>query len=188
MKISIGAVGLMTVFVAGAVRPVLAQDFSVGYQFQRLFATGDSLNLPAGFNVDVSGSILGHLSVVGQFDWSRKTESNVILGTTLEGTSTLSTFGGGVRWTSLSNPNATPFIHLVVGATHESDTGKIAGVSFSAANASTTDAMVQVGGGVALPLTKSVSAVVQFDYRRILTKDPGTNSMRIVGGIRFKIR
>jgi hypothetical protein len=48
-----GSVGFMTVLVMGAVRPAVAQDLSVGYQFQRLFATGDRLNLPAGFNVDI---------------------------------------------------------------------------------------------------------------------------------------
>ena len=188
MRISIWSVGFMTVLVVGAGRPVVAQDLSVGYQFQRLSAAGDSLNLPAGFNVDISVPILGDLRVLGQFDLSRRTESKVILGTTLEGTSTFATFGGGVRWTSHANPSATPFIQLVVGATRESDTGKIAGVSFSGADFTATDAMMQVGGGAAVPLSKRVSAVGQFDYRRIFTKDLGTNSIRFVGSIRFMIK
>jgi hypothetical protein len=188
VKISIGSVALITLFAVGAVGPVFAQDLSVGYQFQRLFAAGDSLNLPAGFNVDISAPIFGNLSVVGQFDHSRKIESKVILGTTLEGTSTFSTFGGGVRWTSRANPSATPFIQLVVGATRESDSGKIAGVSFSGADFSATDAMVQVGGGIAEPLSRRLSAIGQFDYRRIFTKDPGTNSIRLVGSLRFIIK
>ena len=189
MKISIGSVGfIMVLVVVGAVRPVVAQDLSVGYQFQRLSAAGDSLNLPAGFDVDISAPILGDVRVVGQFDWSRRTESKVILGTTLEGTSTFSTFGGGVRWTSHANPSATPFIQLVVGATRESDKGKIAGVSFSGADFSATDTMMQFGGGVAVPLNKRVSAVGQFDYRRIFTKNPRTNSIRFVGIIRFVLK
>jgi hypothetical protein len=185
VKISIASVGFMTVLVVGAVRPVVAQDLSVGYQFQRLFVTGDSLNLPAGFNVDISAPIVWGLRVVGQFDLSRRTVSEVMFGTTLEATSTFSTFGGGVRWTRHANTSATPFVQLVAGATHESDNGKIAGVSFSGADFSATDAMAQVGGGVAVPLRKRVSAVGQFDYRRIFTKDPGTNSVRFVGSIRF---
>lgn len=188
MKISIGSIGFMTVLTVGTVRPAVAQDLAVGYQFQRLFAAGDSLNLPAAFNVDISAPILGDLRVLGQFDLSRRTESKVILATTLEGTSTFSTFGGGVRWTSHANPSATPFIQLVVGATRESDKGKIAGVSFSGADFSATDAMVQLGGGVAVSLNKRVSAVGQFDYRRIFTKDSGTNSIRFVGSIRFMIK
>jgi hypothetical protein len=188
VRISIWSVVFMTVSALGAVRPAAAQDLSVGYQFQRLFAAGDSLNLPAGFNVDISAPILGDLRVLGQFDWSRRTESKVILGTTLEGTSTFSTFGGGVRWTSHANHRATPFVQLAVGATREWDTGKIAGVSFSGADFSATDAMVQVGGGAAVPLNKRISAVGQLDYRRIFTKDPGTNSIRFVGSIRFIIK
>src|SRR5438445_8093353 len=80
VKISIWSVGFMTVLAAGAVRPAVAQDFSLGYQFQRLVAAGDSLNLPAGFNVDISAPFLRDLKILGQFDWSRRTESKVILG------------------------------------------------------------------------------------------------------------
>jgi hypothetical protein len=188
VRISTASVGFITLLAVSIVRPVVAQDLSAGYQFQRLFAGGDSLNLPAGFNVDFSVRVLADFSVLGQFDWSRKTETRDIFGTTVEGTSTFSTFGGGVRWTSHANPNVTPFIHVVAGATHESDTGKIAGVSFGGADFSATDAMVQVGGGGAVLLNKTVSAVGQFDYRRIFTKDPGTNSIRFVGGIRFMIK
>jgi len=61
-------------------------------------------------------------------------------------------------------------------------------VSFSGADFSATDVMAQVGGGVAVPLNKRVSAVGQLAYRRIFTKDPGTNSIRFVGSIRFMVK
>src|SRR6266481_4341107 len=78
VKISIGSVGMVTVLVVGAIRPAVAQDLVIGYQFQRLLATGDTLNLPGGFNIDISAPVLGDVRVLGQFDFSRRTESKVI--------------------------------------------------------------------------------------------------------------
>jgi hypothetical protein len=55
--------------------PAAAQDVTLAYQFQRVL-NDDGLNLPMGFNVDVAVPFgTGNLSVLGQFDWSRKSES-----------------------------------------------------------------------------------------------------------------
>ena len=86
-----------------------------------------------------SAPILGHLRVLGQFDWSRRTESEVILGTTLEGTSTFSTFGGGVRWTSQAKPGARHSSNWWSMRPASRTRAKMAGVSFSGADFSTTD-------------------------------------------------
>ena len=171
----------------GAAVPVAGQskspDLTLAYQFQRFPGGGDvSSNVPGGFNVDVSYPIQGDLRVVGQFDWSRKTESQSALGVTAEATATNSVFGGGVRWGSHVSMDYTPYVHVLVGAARSS--GSVSVGSRELFSGSDTDAIVQVGGGVTVPINKKVSAVGQFDYRRIFTSDEGTNSIRVVGGIR----
>ena len=65
------------VFV-GLASPAVAQgklDVGIEYQVQRLFASGDGVNLPVGFNFDVAGKVARHVSTVAQVDWSRKSQS-----------------------------------------------------------------------------------------------------------------
>ena len=174
--------------LVGLAAPAAAQnntDVGIGYQFQRISAEGESLNFPAGFNVDVAGKILPNLSLVGQVDWSRKSASASAFGITAEGSVNLTTFGGGIRWSSTTNPNITPFVQGLVGATHGSGSASIAGEELI--NASGTDAMIQVGGGVAFPSSKRIGAVAQFDYRRVFEEGGGGNLVRFVFGIRIKV-
>ena len=170
MKISIRTVVLGAVLAVGAALPVAAQDVSFGYQFQRISCCGHSDNFPMGFNADASFPIGGGaLSGMGQFDWSRTSDGGV--------TETIMGFGGGVRWSRLSNPKATPFVQIGVGAGRD---------SFE--DVSETDLGVQVGGGVAVPINDTISAVGQADYRRVFKEDGGTNSIRFVGGIRITLK
>ena len=174
--------------LVGLAAPAAAQnkaDVDIGYQFQRLSFEGDSLNLPAGFNVDVAGKILRNLSLVGQVDWSRRSVSESAFGITAKGSVNLTTFGGGIRWSSTANPNITPFVQGLVGASHGSVSASIAGEELF--SESGTNAMVQVGGGVAFPSAKRVGAVAQFDYRRIFEEGGGGNAIRFVFGIRIKV-
>jgi len=165
-----------------------AQNVSFGYQYQRLSAGVDagefnapSFNMPAGFNVDGGFPVGSGVSIVGQYDWSRKSESEVVFGTSVSGTINVSTFGGGIRWTA-PLPNLAPFVDVLFGGTHFSANGNVAGVQI--ASGSETDPMLQFGGGVAVPLIGILSVLGQFDYRRVFTEDAGTNSIRFVAGVR----
>jgi hypothetical protein len=158
-----------------------AQNVSFGYQYQHLSGGDQSINMPAGFNVDGGVPVGSGVSLVGQFDWSRKSESEVVFGTSVNGTINVSTFGGGVRW-SAPMPNLEPFVDVLFGGTHFSANGNVAGVQV--ASGSETDPMLQIGGGVAVPLRGILSVLGQFDYRRVFTDDEGTNSIRFVAGIR----
>ena len=191
MNMSIRAVLLGAVLAVGAAMPAAAQDVSLGYQFQRLSGGGESENLPMGFNVDASGPFgSGNLSVVGQFDWSRKTASDSSAGVNSSGSVTVSLFGGGVRWSSMSNPKATSFVQGLIGVARSkfSLSCEVAGVNFCAGfDESTTDMAIQIGGGVAVPLNAKASVVGQVDFRRLFTEGEGTNSIRFVGGVRIKL-
>ena len=48
-----------------------------------------------------------------------------------------------------------------------------------------TSFALQFGGGVAGPLTQTISWLFQFDYRPIFTEDRTSNGIRLVGGIRI---
>lgn len=106
----LAVVGL--VLVASAV-PASAQNVSFGYQYQHLSSGGDGVNMPAGFNVDVGVPVGSGVSIVGQFDWSRKSESEVVLGTSVDATVNVSTFGGGVRWAA-HTPGLAPFVDVII--------------------------------------------------------------------------
>ena len=185
--------GMLAAFVAlvAAAAPAAAQDkvvVGIEYQVQRLFAQGDGTNLPVGLNFDVAGRIARNLSAVAQVDWSRKSESVSAPGIAAEATVNVTTFGGGIRWSSHANPSVTPFLEGLVGATRVSGSASAAGLGeFSA---STTEAMTQVGGGVGFPFSGSgkVGGVAQFDYRRIFAEGEGVNSIRGVFGIRFMMK
>jgi hypothetical protein len=177
----VGVVAVVGVGLLASALPVSAQNVSFGYQYQHLSSGGDGINMPGGFNVDVGVPIGSGVAIVGQFDWSRKSESEVVLGTSVDAAFNVSTYGGGVRWTG-HTPSLSPFVDVLFGATHFSGGGNVAGIQV--ASGSENDAMLQLGGGVAVPLTPMVSAVGQFDYRRIFTDVEGTNSIRFVAGIR----
>jgi hypothetical protein len=184
MKIATRIVLLGAVLTVGMALPAAAQDVSVGYQFQRI-TDGDGLNLRAGFNVDASFPIgYRRLRAMGQVDWSRKSESERIGGTTVEGSTTLTTYGAGVRWAP--SAKGSPFAQVIIGAMRASASCTIAGVDLCDEPAE-SDLMVQVGGGVAVPLTATMALVGQVDYRRIFYEGEAGNTFRIVGGIRLNL-
>jgi opacity protein-like surface antigen len=178
---------LGAVLTVGTALPAAAQNVSAGYQFQRI--ANDGLNLPAGFNVDASFPIgKSGLHALGQVDWSRKSESERIGGTTVEESTTLTTYGAGVRW-GISSARASPFVQAVIGFMRASASCIIAGVDLcaEASEASETDLMLQVGGGVAVPFTLRMALVGQVDYRRIFSEGEAGNTFRVIGGIRLNL-
>lgn len=179
--VRLGALACVFLGLVMAATPASAQDVSFGYQFQRLFGDGEGVNFPLGFNVDASGPIGSDLSVVGQFDWSRKSESGSVLGTSFDASANVSTFGGGIRW-NRNVVGPAPFVHVLAGAAHFSGSGSVAGVNVI--DESGTDFMMQFGGGIFMKLGEGWGVVGQGDYRRIFS-DEGGNSFRIVGGLRL---
>jgi hypothetical protein len=183
-------IGLFAGAIALAAVPASAQEVSLGYQWQRISVDDESQSLPLGFNIDVAGPITPTLDIVGQLDWSRKSESETIFGTDVDTTISFTTFGGGIRWSSRANPSATPFVQALFGATRGSFSCEVGGVDcddFIGEDNSSTDPMFQIGGGVAIPMG-AWSALGQIDYRRIFAEGEGANSIRLVFGVRLGIR
>ena len=202
MKTLVRRLGLALIFgaITLAAVPVSAQEVSLGYQWQRLsfdvddefdVFVEDSITAPLGFNFDVAGPITPTLDIVGQIDWSRKSEGIDILGESLESSWNFLTFGGGVRWSSRTNPAFTPFVQGLFGVTRSSFSCEVAGLDCDDLvdddDLSSTDPMFQIGGGVAIPMG-TWSALGQVDYRRIFAEDQGINGIRFVIGVRLGIR
>src|SRR5690348_4582138 len=81
----VGVLAVVGVVVAASAVPAAAQNVSFGYQYQHLSSGGDDgLNMPGGFNVDVGVPVGSGVSIIGQFDWSRKSEAEVVLGTSVD--------------------------------------------------------------------------------------------------------
>ena len=195
MQLTIRRVALGLVLIFGGALPSAAQSISAGYQFQRLGGE-NGLNMPAGFNVDAAipfGS--DNLSVVGQVDWSRRTESG-IAGVPIEGSTTLTSFGGGIRWGRADAGGATPFVQGLIGVMRNKESCKIADVELCG-DVSGSNLLMQLGAGVSVPMSDRLSFVGQADYRRIAAESVdiegfeieggGTNAFRIVAGIRFSL-
>jgi hypothetical protein len=179
-------VGIMTL----ASLPASAQELSLGYQWQQFsfdiddefdVFIDDSVTAPLGFNVDVAAPITGALDVFGQVDWSRQSQNIDIFGQSVESSWTFLSYGGGVRWSSRASPSVTPFVQGLFGATRASVGCEV--LTFDCDdfldedNLSSTNPMLQLGGGVAIPLG-GLSALGQVDYRRVFVEDSGVNGFR----------
>ena len=177
-----------------AAQTASAQEVSVGYQWQNVSAGededfGDCCNAPFGINFDAAFPITPSIDFVGQLDWSRWSDSEVILGTSVDASADFTTFGGGIRWSGRGNPSATPFVHALIGAVHASLGCEVGGIDCGdvIGDTSATNFMFQLGGGVVVPVG-GVGVVGQFDYRRFFFEDEGANSIRFVVGIRVGLR
>jgi hypothetical protein len=178
----VGAVALAAVTALAA--PAAAQEVSFGYQMQRFSSEGDSLNTPFGVDLSVAGS--GTLTGVGQVDWSRKHESATVLGTSLDGNADFAAFAGGLRWNGRGNPGATPFVDVLFGVMRSSGSARVAGEEIG--SGSSTDPMLQLGGGVSVPVAGGVGIFGQFDYRRIFSDGSAVNAVRFVAGLRLSAK
>ena len=169
--------------------PASAQQVSLGYQWQRfdmdeIFFDEGSVTAPLGFNIDVAGPITSALDAFGQFDWSRKSETIDIVDEEFGTTVNFMTFGAGLRWIIRADPVIKPFVQGLFGVAHTSVQWEVPGVR----ETSSAEPMLQIGGGVAIPLGSKSSALGQFDWRRIFRDDEGMNSIRFVAGVRLGIR
>src|SRR5262245_35698259 len=166
MAVVFGAITLAAV-------PARAQNISIGYQWQNVLLDEDDdlftdcCNAPFGINFDAGFPITPSIDVIGQLDWSRWSDSEVLFGTSFDASVNFTAYGGGIRWSGRGNPRATPFVHGLLGAVHTSIGCEVGGVDCDdvVGDTSATDFMLQFGGGVVVPVG-GVGVVGQFDYRR----------------------
>lgn len=177
------ASALMVVVVAA---PAAAQnapgvEVGVGYQYFRL--TGeDDLGFPVGFNFDVAFPIMDQIGIVGEVGWARGSDEIFLV----DGSYSATSFGGGVRWTGQYSESFDPFAQVILGAQRTAYDVEFLGEDLD--SDSSTDFMLQLGGGVNVKVAPNWGVVGQIDYRRIFYEGEGSNGFRFVIGARFSVR
>lgn len=121
----------------------------------------------SGFNVDVARDVSSKWSAVGEFGLAHEGAGEDVEGFNLYNV------GGGIRWNP-TRSGPTPFAQA------------LAGVQVSTASIdSDTAFMLQVGGGVHLPINDRWGAVAQVDYRPVFYQEETVNEVRFVIGARW---
>lgn len=167
---TVAIAGVMTVAAATAAQAQDPINLGVGYQFTHSSGEGGfSENAPGGFFVDVTGKLPNKSGMIswnwlGELSGAFKSENGV--------TGHTYTFAGGVRGSWDMNPQAMPFVQVEVG-----------GANSGGGGSSENGFLVDVGGGVKIPLMgKKISAVGKVDYARAFFSS-GVNIIRVGGGV-----
>jgi hypothetical protein len=181
----IGAVGLLAVL--GNARPVSAQGkgpgVELGYQYQVHSDSENSETFPAGFGATATYPLKHDIEVLGQFDWSRTSESD-----SDRDVVTVSTvFGGGIRWNYRRPGDLNPFVQGLFGVMKE-DFDLVSKCGCGESHVTNTDPLLQVGGGVMGKLNAKWHWVGQVDYRRVITDYEAFNATRVFLGVRLGLR
>jgi hypothetical protein len=151
-------------------------ELSGGYNLLRF----NDETIPGGWYADVAGKITPMFAVVGQVTGNYK--SMDVSGISVD--TTIHTFMAGVRVSAHAVSGVTPFAHVLVGAARTSGSTDLSGALPVNLSDSTTDAALQLGGGIKYVPGK-VGLQVGVDYVRLFTEDEGTNALRFAAGVVF---
>lgn len=181
IKAVLGVVLGLTAIVGGAT-PVFAQEsageIALGYSI--LHDSDAEQTFPMGWLFAGGVNLGSNVAVVGEAGGNYKTVD--VLGTDVS--LRVHSFLGGVRFQN-HRPKAMPFGQVLVGLAHM-------GASVLGEGDSANGFAIQPGGGVDIPLTSSLGARLQGDYRMIRSEGEMANEFRfgfgLVFGFRFHIR
>ena len=175
--------GFLVMKVLGLSSPTSAQtpkvELSGGYQV--LHALSDTL--PVGWYVDLAGNVNRWFGVVAEVGGAYRTKrESVAINRTVDVTSTLHTFMGGVCLSARINRRIILFHPVLIGGAHASVSADDVGVTLSP---SETKFALQPGIGVNLMVTDKVGVQVAADYRRVFLGEDrgGENESRFTIGI-----
>jgi hypothetical protein len=157
--------------------PMPDTDLSLGYQ--SLHIPGQ--NYPLGIFVGVSKRLTDMVRIVGEAGLSvdQQSESN------LNGTLTLYQYGVGPRLTAGSG-RVIPFAQVLVGGVHSrGDLTTTVGAPFSA---SSNGFMIQPGGGIIVPVTRTFAFSGGFNYRRVMFANDSDNETSLFAAVRIAFR
>ena len=154
-------------------------EISAGYQV--LHALNDTL--PVGWYVDLAGNMNRWFGIEGEVGGAYRIKSEAIsINRTLDVTSKLHTFMGGVCLSARINRRIILYHPVLIGGAHASMSTDTVGVTLSP---SETKFALQPGIGVNLMVTDKIGLQVAADYRRVfLGEDRGVeNESRFTIGI-----
>lgn len=156
-------------------------EVSSGYETTRVA----DQTLPIGWSLDIATNLNGPWSVVGEVSGAYKVEEDRDLGTDVR--LSLYSLGTGARWSSRVATRIVPFLQALAGAARTRAHTNILGTKVGD---SSTEFMLQPGGGVNVRLNHGFGIVGQVDYRRIFLdreddRESGQNQFRVLVGVRF---
>ena len=144
----------------------------------------------AGWYADVVGNITNTFGVVaevaGHYKSFDETRSLGGLQLTVSADARVHTFMGGVRFSVPQNPRITPFVQALVGIAHgavDAEGSSTFGGTFTL-DESSSDAAMDLGGGVNIGLTDSMRLRLAGSYFRVFEEDAG-NGVRFAVGVVF---
>ena len=154
-----------------------AQSLSLTAGYQLVHILDETF--PLGFNVDVGVPVGGGLAVVGEAGFAHDNRNEPPSTAT---SNNLSNFGAGLRFGATG---AGAFVQVIAGGVHTS-----ANVNNGAGPTPAADTafMLQPGIGIAAPVARAASVVVQGDYRRAFFKEEAENEFRLFLGVRIIAR
>jgi hypothetical protein len=166
-------------------------EISGGYQFLTFTVDDDSESLPKGWYFDVAGNLNSLIGVVFQVGGNYKTfeESVSVGGGTFTATADLDVheFLGGVRLSARDNPRLVPYGQFLVGGINGSleltATSTIPGVPGFSTEDSSTNFVLELGGGVNFGFSEGAGVRFGVDYLRVFAEDEGSNVFRFHVGV-----
>jgi opacity protein-like surface antigen len=189
-RVRISLVAAFAAFVMVLPQPALAQngagELSAGWRVLNI----EEETFLAGWYADVVGNITNTFGVVaevaGHYKTFDETRSVGAIQVAVSADARVHTFMGGVRFSLPQNPRITPFVQALVGLAHaavDAETSSNLGGTFTF-DESTSDAAIDLGGGVNIGLTDSMRLRLAGSYVRVLEEDAG-NGVRFAVGIVF---
>jgi opacity protein-like surface antigen len=181
--------GFLMVLPQPAVAQNGAGELSAGWRVLNI----EEQTFLAGWYADVVGNITRTFGVVaevgGHYKSFDETRSVGGIQVAVSADARVHTFMGGVRFSVPQNPRITPFVQALVGLAHGAVDAEgsttVAGQTFTFdESASTSDAAIDLGGGVNIGLTDSMRLRLAGSYFRVFEEDAG-NGVRFAAGIVF---
>ena len=155
-------------------------DLSGGYQVIR----AADHTFPVGWSLDLSRSLHPAWGIVAEISGARRVEEDGDLGVDVK--LSLHSVGAGARWSMRGAKRTVPFLQMLAGVTRVSAHAEIVGTEVGS---SSSEFMLQPGGGVNVKLNERLGLVGQADYRRVFLDDSngesGENQLRVFLGARI---
>jgi hypothetical protein len=178
---------LIALLLACAPDRAAAKDVAIGWQTTRMEFHVDTPVAVPGFHVAVAIPRSDHFNLVFEFDRGTYTDdaNGGELGTTED--HTVYTYAAGIRLSGArGQTRLMPFGELLAGGIGDRSTFTIrwAYGSFSD-SASSSVGMLQLGGGLAVLLTRRVAVFARGDYQVMIGSDGSDAATRVAAGARF---
>jgi hypothetical protein len=176
---------MLTFLVVSAAIPGAAQtppvppvDLFLGYQSLHI----PHRSYPIGMVVGMSGALSDNkiVRLVGEVGVAIDQATT----STLNGTLALYHYGAGPRFTATAG-RVHPYAQVLAGGVHTRADLNQGGAPFSRSG---NAFMLQPGGGVIIPLTRTFSAMGEVNYRRVFFKGDPDDESTVFAGIRIAFR